>query len=293
MINESNREQLIFKLEGSLHLRIDDEIFPLVSLSEIMFQKDTVFNRSEFIIILAGTSYGKKYGIGVESINDFEDAVVKPVMPIVKSINIYAGATFLSNGQVGLLIDVDGLAHNAHIKETFHSNNADLINEEDGHASVSMDYLLFELNAPGLFAVRQDQLYRLEEFQNKELDHIGNQTLKEYRGKTMTFFDLSQFFVNEGNPSLEEVSRVGEFSNDEVNHTFVIYYKEHYYGFSVRKILDIVSTEDEMQTPIRPKPGLIGNTTANGKTIAVIDPIAMIESVSNSPDLTVDEKAAS
>ncbi|HND84975.1 MAG TPA: chemotaxis protein CheW, partial [Pseudobdellovibrionaceae bacterium] len=255
-------------------------LYPIIPLSKVLFAKDTTLERDEFLIILVETSHGKKYGVAVESLIDFEDAVVKPVEKVIKNLNVYTGATFLSNGMVGLLLDIDGIAHHSKITEFSRDNESENTNVDySQQSSVALNYLVFELDSPGAFAVRQDQLFRLEEFTDNELTQIGGQTLKEYRGKTMTFFDLSALFlrgIGEA-PKLAQRTEENKLMDSNRNPTFVMYQNDHYYGFSVNRILDIVSTDGDIHPPIQAKPGLIGSTVVNGKMIAIIDPIVMIE----------------
>lgn len=279
LINPTNKENYLFELEGTVQLQINEHLYPIIPLSKVLFANDTTMDRDDYLIILVETSHGKKYGIAVDSLIDFEDAVVKPIEKVIKHLNVYAGATFLSNGMVGLLLDIDGIAAKSQISEFSKSDeiqNATL--DENQQSSIALNYLVFELDAPGAFAVRQDQLFRLEEFTDDELTQIGGQTLKEYRGKTMTFFDLSALFIRGiGEPPKAIQRTEHQITDSQRNPTFVMYQNNHYYGFSVNKILDIVTSESDIHPPIQPKRGLIGNTVVNGKTIAIIDPIQMIE----------------
>ena len=57
----------------------------------------------------------RPFGLVVDEINDTEEIVVKPLSKQLKTINTYAGATIMGDGEVALILDVLGLAQRANV----------------------------------------------------------------------------------------------------------------------------------------------------------------------------------
>src|SRR5262249_55504090 len=57
----------------------------------------------------------RRFGLLVDGISDSAEIVVKPLGRDLKGIGVFAGATIMGDGRVGLILDVVGLAHRAHI----------------------------------------------------------------------------------------------------------------------------------------------------------------------------------
>ena len=57
----------------------------------------------------------RQFGLVVERVHDTEEIVVKPLQKQLKGIGLYAGATIMGDGTVALILDVMGLAQQAHV----------------------------------------------------------------------------------------------------------------------------------------------------------------------------------
>ncbi len=62
----------------------------------------------------------RRFGLLVDRISDSAEIVVKPLGRDLKGIGVFAGATIMGDGRVGLILDVMGLAHRAHVVDQIH-----------------------------------------------------------------------------------------------------------------------------------------------------------------------------
>ena len=63
-------------------------------------------------------SDGLAFGLIVDEIADTADIVVKPLGRLLKSLQVYSGATILGDGSVALILDVQGLSKVARLSQT-------------------------------------------------------------------------------------------------------------------------------------------------------------------------------
>ncbi len=65
------------------------------------------------IVVIQTDEY--PFGLVVDTINDIQDIVVKPLGKQLKDVTTFAGATILDDGKVALIIDAIGLVEHAGI----------------------------------------------------------------------------------------------------------------------------------------------------------------------------------
>jgi two-component system chemotaxis sensor kinase CheA len=150
---ERNSENKIEKLQGAPVLRLRGQLLPLVDLNTVLDSSGSVseLNLSERsmtnIAVLNAGAFS--FGLIIDEIQDSADIVVKPMSGILKSLQIYSGATILGDGSVALIIDVQGLARLAAVKAETESNAAVKLKESAeslGQMSEIQDFLLLKLN---------------------------------------------------------------------------------------------------------------------------------------------------
>ncbi|HMO12104.1 MAG TPA: chemotaxis protein CheW, partial [Actinotalea sp.] len=87
--------------------RLRGDLLPLVDLREV-FERDTRTDGRATIAVLQTDTV--RFGLLVDRVLNTEEIVVKPLSGRLKSIGLYAGATLMGDGQVALILDVQGLA---------------------------------------------------------------------------------------------------------------------------------------------------------------------------------------
>jgi len=82
---------------------------PMIALCDLLGVEQVVSD-SERRIILVKPAGGECYALGVASVHDHEELVVKPAAPAVMSAGLYAGTTLADDGRPILLLDPSGMA---------------------------------------------------------------------------------------------------------------------------------------------------------------------------------------
>jgi two-component system chemotaxis sensor kinase CheA len=89
-------------------VRLRGNLLPLVYLNRELLVQDTPDGETINIVVINADNY--RFGLVVDSIDDTQDIVVKPLGKQLKDLTTFAGATILGNGKVALIIDVDAIA---------------------------------------------------------------------------------------------------------------------------------------------------------------------------------------
>jgi two-component system chemotaxis sensor kinase CheA len=220
--------------------------------------------RNEFSVLVVRTESGKDIGLIVDEIRDFEDVVIKDLVPILKKIPVYSGATFLSDGTVGLLLSVDGVAAVAQVHVGVGIKKK--LEREDTAiqcSDTSTEWLLFELGVPGVYAFPRDMVFRLEEFEGQAIQKSGGFDVIPYRGQILPIIQLGKFLGWDGGVKDGLEGRV---------QVVVMTHGQKFVAFKIKQILDIASTMNPIDEPISEQLGVRGNLIMGGKTVTVLDP---------------------
>lgn len=115
--NHSDTNKIEF-LHGVPVYRLRGQILPLVNLNTILKlnknknkDKNKNTDESDKAINIAVLNADKcSFGLIVDEILDTADIVVKPINRLLKSLQVYSGATILGDGSIALILDVVGIS---------------------------------------------------------------------------------------------------------------------------------------------------------------------------------------
>jgi two-component system chemotaxis sensor kinase CheA len=107
-LDHKDKDLKILKVENYFLLSLDEEIVPIMDLRPVLGVK----SREEVVlktVVVLQNSVGLKMGIIVNELLEFENTVVKPFTDFLKTFDIFFGTTFLGDGSIGLIFNIDGL----------------------------------------------------------------------------------------------------------------------------------------------------------------------------------------
>lgn len=271
---EQNVDQpLIEVLHGAPVFRLRGKILPLVDLNEVLkFSKDN-WKEKQIINIAVLNADHFSFGLIIDQIHDTADIVVKPLNKLLKSLQIYSGATIRGDGTVSLILDVSGIAKVSKIgldqkvqKESDLSNHSKINKEIE-----SQEFLIFKLNSPTKHAIPLSYVNRLEEFYGKDIEYSGKTPVIRYRNQL-----LQLIYVND---SFGYSEKGHDFSTKEIFSVLVIHRGDSFYGLVVDEILDILLTQCPLDTTMSHEKYLFGHLNMKDELINVVDPFELILNV--------------
>ena len=252
-----NSEHSVEMINGVPVLRLRNRLLPLVCLASLLgLQEESVDEEQyndAFIVVAKVGSY--TFGIIVDRVFDTEEIVVKPVSPVLRDIEIFAGNTILGDGSVIMILDPNGIASKVGETNLEHGSEEKIGESAEIEQAKKVAVLLFKANDDSPKAVPLALVSRLEDVEVKDIEHSNDAYMIQYRGKLMPLVPLS------GDIKFEEKQRVPVLVFTEGNKTM---------GIVVEEILDIVETDLKIELSSQ-KLGMMGSAIINEKASDVID----------------------
>ena len=270
-------ERAIETIQDAPVYRLRGRLLPLVSLAVELSGGDLTAadrdpGRAVNIVVLQADDH--RFGLMVDGISDSAEIVVKPLGRDLKSVGVFAGATIMGDGRVGLILDVMGLAQRAHVVDQIRERapiertTADEASDE-GTAAL----LLFSDSTGGRMALVLDLVDRLEEFPLASVERSGPETVIQYRDAILPLVNVTELLPenrrtprrkrDEGRPIPRDV---GERDMIQV----VVHEGEgRRIGVVVDRIIDIVESSMDLQPASRP--GVSGTLVVDGRVTEVLD----------------------
>lgn len=207
----------------------------------------------------------RQFGLVVDSVNDTEEIVVKPLGKQLKSVQVFAGATILGDGRVALILDATRLAQQAHVLTE--QRDRKVLEREGGTAhgdsSDAQTWMLFQVNGTERMAMPLNLVARLEEFSASVIERSGGQEVVQYRGEILPLVSITRFF--------------GGTTDDDGTPRQVIVFSDRgrSVGLVVDRILDIV-TETVAPTRSQARHGILGAAVIQQRVTDLLDVAAVV-----------------
>jgi two-component system, chemotaxis family, sensor kinase CheA len=245
--------------------RLRGQLLPLVYLNRELELPDTKTLDTETINIVVIQTDEYPFGLVVDTINDIQDIVVKPLGKQLKDITTFAGATILNDGKVALIIDALGLVEHAGIySEMQRLAHTQAVSQADNREPI----LLLQVAQGTRMAVPLAFAQRLEEFSRSIVEKIGNQYTVQYRDQILSLIDLNTIFLTNEQSTLIDNIAVGV--DDKIQVVVVMIGERHSIGLVVEEIVDIVE-EDLSMKGISSRPGVKSLAVIQGKVTEILD----------------------
>jgi len=246
-------------------LRLRDRLLPLVHLNNILGmakdeQPEDSAKSENYIIVTQVGSF--TFGIVVDQVFDTEEIVVKPVAPILRDLETYAGNTILGDGNVIMILDPNGIANQ--ISDAMADTSEMRVEEDEKMAIMNSEkeaILLFRAGEDSHRAVPLSLVARLEDIDVSTIEKSDGKPVVQYRGQLMPLVKLYDEY--ELKPEGRQSVLVFADGNKSM-------------GIVVDEIVDIM--EDKIEIELSSQfPGQVGTAVINGKATELIDVAYYIE----------------
>ena len=147
-------------------LRLRDQLIPVVALAELLGSPVVESDAPRFLAVVRGGS--GCLGLVIDAIRNPEEIVVKPLHAALESLDIFAGSTVMGDGQVSLILDMEGVAREAGIG---HASAAVVAQPLAKVEEVTL-VLLFEDGAGARYAIPLDAIRRVVRFKAADVQYV-------------------------------------------------------------------------------------------------------------------------
>jgi two-component system chemotaxis sensor kinase CheA len=146
--------------------RLRDQLIPVVALAELLGSPVVESDAPRFLAVVRGGS--GCLGLVIDAIRNPEEIVVKPLHAALESLDIFAGSTVMGDGQVSLILDMEGVAREAGIG---HASAAVVAQPLAKVEEVTL-VLLFEDGAGARYAIPLDAIRRVVRFKAADVQYV-------------------------------------------------------------------------------------------------------------------------
>ncbi|MEH2326946.1 MAG: chemotaxis protein CheA [Nostoc sp.] len=244
--------------------RLRGNLVPLIYLNQVLQQNSVSNLETLSLVIVQVDNY--RFGLVVDTIEDIQDIVVKPLGRQLKALSLFAGATVLGDGTVALIIDVVALANRTGItakqKHLLSENAANSQEQADSRQTI----LLFEGPQGARMGIPLAIAFRLEEILTSAVEKVANQHVLQSNGQILPLIDLYKIFSDSDRFYNQALATVAE----TLQIIIVSPYSELSVGLVVDRILDIVE-EPLTIKGIPSRPGVLFCAVIQGQITEIID----------------------
>ncbi|HEX8344044.1 MAG TPA: chemotaxis protein CheA [Actinoplanes sp.] len=240
---------------GAPVYRLRGKLLPLVRLDRTLGLE---MSGDQGVYIMVLQADGRRFGLVVDRVLNTEEVVVKALNSRFKDIGLYAGATILGDGKVGLILDVPSLARRSHLAVDSERESV-LGTSRAASTTARAERLLVTAVGDRRVAIPLDTVTRLEEFPRDRVEHAGSREVVQYRGQILPLVRLSHL--------------LGSYAEVEERDTVsVVVYSEG--GRSVALVVDRIVDIAENSTTARrdvEEDGLVGTAVIQQRVTELLD----------------------
>jgi two-component system chemotaxis sensor kinase CheA len=257
-LTEEQRRTSIEVVRGAAIHKLRGEFIPLFDLSNVLGlsnEKEKDNNCDANIVILSSGS--RRYSLVVDTIENTEEIVLKPLRGQLKRIPCYSGATVLGDGGVALILDVAGMAVQSGI-DISKEVKTDLAAERKSVAN-SDAMMIFSVGGGVQCAVPLSMVARLEQVDKTRIEKLGGNEILQYRGEIV--------------PIIRPERAIGVESpvNDLDTQLFIVFDFGERIAMAVEEVIDVADVERAEKPGQSSSQCVFSKTVAFGKTTLILD----------------------
>ena len=249
---------------GTPVFRLRNQLIPLLFLNHQLEVNQQMPEADAILNIAILQSSGVRFGLVIDEVLNMQEVVVKPLGPLLKDVQDFAGATILGNGHVALILDIDGIAIQSGMVAKIQARplNSASVQEKSYEEDVAM--LSFELEGQSRLALYLDNVERLEMISPKQVQRNGNRDVIQYGKEIMHLLYLNHYIEGaEG--------RKTPVNEDDAIPVIVHYTNGIPVGLVVSQVHDIIHVSKNLHEANPPQKGLLGCVSLNDQVINVVD----------------------
>jgi len=270
-LNDVNYTKVIH-MEGNRVLTLRNKLLPLVNLSTVLGGAEEVEDiRGKHVVVIQNGDL--VYGLVVDTVDQIQEIVVKPLNRLLKTIQVYSGTTLIGSEQIVLILDVNGVAIQAMLNlDEFNKRS---VREVEVEQAVEKTLFLLFHSGNSQKAVHLGMVARLEMLPKQKLEAVDGRYVIQYRDHIMPLIEYKNGTIE----NAEETISVIVFQNENIN-----------FGLIVDAFNDIAEEAVQFEQ-VSKRAGILGMAVLSGKSTEIIDVNMFFESLNSSQhNLSLKEK---
>ena len=246
---------------GTPTFRLRDKLIPLLFLNEQLSLDASPLKPKQKLFIAVLNFNGTLFGLVVEEVLNIQDIVIKPLGELLRDMSNFAGATIMGNGDVALILDIDGIARKSGLVERLQANP---IRQEELYVppvEEMISVLLFEIPGLNKIALPLDAIDHIIKLDANQIQQNGNREVVYFNEQLMDLVRLDRY-VSGGDKGALPAARAP---------VLTCRYRDRLYGLVVKQVTDIIEVPAKLHELSSPQKGLNGCIIYNDQVINVLD----------------------
>lgn len=246
---------------GTPTFRLRDKLIPLLFLNEQLSLDASPLKPKQKLFIAVLNFNGTLFGLVVEEVLNIQDIVIKPLGELLRDMSNFAGATIMGNGDVALILDIDGIARKSGLVERLQANP---IRQEELYippVEEMISVLLFEIPGLNKIALPLDAIDHIIKLDANQIQQNGNREVVYFNERLMDLVRLDRY-VSGGDKGALPAARAP---------VLTCRYRDRLYGLVVKQVTDIIEVPAKLHELSSPQKGLNGCIIYNDQVINVLD----------------------
>lgn len=251
---DAESQHALDTVQGSLVLRLRDEVIPVVDLKEVLaLDSDDPSSEAGSLVIVMRVS-SRAFGVIVDRVTDVQEIVVKPLGASLTHLQVFSGHTILGDGSVVLILDPTGIASHLGFERS-NDYTVGHTSEVFEPADTNTRFVLFRAGPGVAKGLPLSLIARIESVASSAIRQSDGIFVMQHQGQLMPLMPL--FAADQA--TLQTVSPV-----------LVLGIGGESMGLLVEEILDVVESRIDIQIS-GASAGVIGTAEIRGEVVEILD----------------------
>lgn len=312
-IPQVNLEELVCLYDDDVYTKIEyagnqevfrlrNELLPMVRLEEILKSPTALDEHSKsqitkhfhqialeqagkeirqslnFAVLKSGS---RRFGLIVDQVIGTEEIVVKPMHSTVKNLRVYSGSTIMGDGEVAMIMDIEGIANHAGLQFDVYDDQA-AVADHHGTELPSQDVesqkvLLFHCGSQEQFAISLPLIKRIEKVTASSIEKIGDKEFINIDGQSTLVLKL------------ENHLNVSHCEKGDNMFLLIPKFLHHSVGILISDIVDSCDASLKLDVSSYLESGVLGTAIVQDKMTIFIDVFHLVEKAA--PEWFEDRKS--
>lgn len=270
ILHENNATLSIARIGGACIATIRNARHSMIDLEDVLGLPRRYQPGPRTVMVVRSTS-GVPFAMGVASVDNHEELVIRPASPLIMATGMYAGMTLPDNGQPMLLLDAGGLANTANLSNVDEDRGSQTVNvgKPDADPVEMLSTLRFEELTGEERLVRLSLVDRVEDIDTALFGLSGGKAFVHVDGRLLQVANGQYQF---GQPSVTAL-RLRDGDREVC--------------YPVARVIDIVQVPSTPDMAL--SEGLIsGVVLIDDAHLEILDPFTLFASVPDEPFAPMD-----